>query len=73
MTGDPQPRSSRSAEGGRRFLLAGVVSRYHHKPSWNREELAADLQRMVALQGPGIVAWCPFRSCWAKPVGVWVC
>jgi cell wall-associated NlpC family hydrolase len=24
-------------------------------------------------QGPGIVAWCPFRSCWAKPVGVWVC
>ena len=35
--------------GDRRFLLTGVVSRYHHAPSWNREELSEDLQRMVAL------------------------
>jgi WD40 repeat protein len=35
--------------GGRRFLLAGVVSRYQLEPSWNREELAADLQAMVDL------------------------
>src|SRR5690348_18267243 len=35
--------------GGRRFLLTGVVSRYRLEPSWNREELAADLQAMVDL------------------------
>ena len=35
--------------GGRRFLLTGVVSRYQLEPSWNREELAGDLQRMVDL------------------------
>ena len=34
---------------GRRFLLTGVVSRYHHDSSWNREELAADLQAMTGL------------------------
>ena len=33
---NPDPRR----QGGRRFLLTGVVSRYHHEPSWNREELA---------------------------------
>ncbi len=44
-----EPGSGFSADGGRRFLLTGVVSRYHHDPSWNREELAEDLQRMVAL------------------------
>ena len=39
------------AAGGevRRFLLTGVVSRYQFEPSWNREELAADLQAMVDL------------------------
>ena len=41
-----------AAEGGeRRFLLTGVVSRYQFEPSWNREELAADLQCMVDLFG----------------------
>ena len=35
--------------GGRRFLLTGVVSRYHHDPSWNREELSTDLQAMTGL------------------------
>ena len=34
---------------GRRFFLTGVVSRYHHDPSWNREELAADLEAMTEL------------------------
>ena len=37
------------AGGGRRFLLSGVVSRYQLQPSWNREELTEDLQRMVDL------------------------
>src|SRR6516162_4520492 len=36
-------------EGGRRFLLTGVISRYHLAPSWNREELAEDLRRMMEL------------------------
>ena len=44
MTGGLDP-----ADGGRRFLLTGVVSRYANEPSWNREELAGDLERMVAL------------------------
>jgi hypothetical protein len=35
--------------GRRRFLLTGVVSRYQLEPSWNREELAKDLQAMVEL------------------------
>ena len=35
--------------GGRRFLLTGVVSRYQLEPSWDREELAGDLQAMVDL------------------------
>ena len=35
--------------GSRRFLLTGVVSRYQYEASWNREELAADLGRMVGL------------------------
>ena len=34
---------------GRRFFLAGVVSRYQHEPSWNREELGADLRAMTSL------------------------
>ena len=37
------------AGGGRRFQLTGVVSRYQLEPSWNREELAGDLQAMVDL------------------------
>ena len=37
------------AGGARRFLLSGVVSRYQLEPSWNREELTEDLQRMVDL------------------------
>ena len=37
--------------GGQRFLLTGVVSRYALEPSWNREELAEDLERMVTLFG----------------------
>ena len=36
---------------GRRFLLTGVVSRYALQPLWNREELAEDLERVVALFG----------------------
>ena len=43
-----RPRAG-SLGGGRRFLLTGVVSRYQLEPSWNREELAEDLQRMVDL------------------------
>ena len=35
--------------GGRRFLLTGVISRYHYEPTWNREELAGDLERMIGL------------------------
>src|SRR5215467_14165345 len=49
MIGDQQPGLDDAAEVERRFLLTGVVSRYRHDPSWNREELAEDLQRMVAL------------------------
>ena len=43
------PGAEPSAGGGRRFLLTGVVSRYQLDPSWNREELAEDLQAMVEL------------------------
>ena len=39
----------RASDAGRRFLLTGVVSRYQLEPSWNREELAADLQAIVNL------------------------
>src|SRR5690349_14056375 len=35
--------------GGRRFLLTGVISRYQLDASWNREELADDLRRIVEL------------------------
>ena len=49
MTGGLPPGPGPSADGGRRFLLIGVVSRYHHHQSWNREELAGDLRRMVEL------------------------
>ena len=38
-----------AADGGRRFLLTGVVSRYQFEPSWNLEGLAGDLQAMVDL------------------------
>src|SRR6266567_722445 len=48
MTGTMLPESG-SPTGGRRFLLTGVISRYQLQPSWNREELAEDLQRMVGL------------------------
>ena len=49
MTGAALPQPGPSAVGGRRFLLTGVVSRYHHAPSWNREELVGDLRRIVEL------------------------
>ncbi len=48
MTGTMLPESG-SPTGGRRFLLTGVISRYQLQPSWNREELAEDLRRMVGL------------------------
>jgi hypothetical protein len=38
-----------SSAGGHRYFLAGAVSRYHHDPSWNREELGGDLQAMTRL------------------------
>ena len=38
-----------TAAGGRRFLLTGGVSRYQREPSWDRQELAGDLRRMVEL------------------------
>ena len=37
--------------GSWRFLLTGVVSRYALQPSWNRDELAEDLERVVDLFG----------------------
>ena len=37
------------AGGERRFLLTGVVSRYQLEPSWNRDELVEDLQRIIDL------------------------
>ena len=43
------PKAGVAGGGGRRFLLTGVVSRYQLEPSWNREELAGDLQAIVAL------------------------
>jgi hypothetical protein len=50
ISGGATPASGAVAnDGGRRFLLTGVVSRYHHDPSWNREELRDDLERMVRL------------------------
>jgi len=42
-------RAGSLTSGAGRFLLTGVVSRYQLDPSWNREELAEDLQRMVGL------------------------
>jgi hypothetical protein len=47
-------REPDNATGGRRFLLTGVVSRYQLDPSWNREELAEDLQRVVELFTSGL-------------------
>jgi hypothetical protein len=38
-----------SPDAGRRFLLTGVVSHYHDDRSWDREELAQDLHRMIEL------------------------
>ena len=49
MTGNMQAGADSSAGGGRRFLLTGVVSRYQFQSSWDREELARDLHRMVSL------------------------
>ena len=43
------PEADWVGDGGRRFLLTGVASRYQLEPSWNREELSGDLQRMVDL------------------------
>ena len=49
MTGSGISEAGPPADGGRRFLLTGVVSRYQLEPSWNREELTEDLRRMVGL------------------------
>lgn len=49
MTGGLLTGPGYTVGGERRFLLTGVVSRYHREPSWDREELAEDLERMVAL------------------------
>lgn len=49
MSGDHPLWPDPSIPGGRRFLLTGVISRYHENPSWNREELGRDLQAMVTL------------------------
>jgi len=46
---DTKPGPEALAGGVRRFFLAGAVSRYLNEPSWNREELAEDLERMVEL------------------------
>jgi WD40 repeat protein len=43
------PAPEALADGARRFFLAGVVSHYSNDQSWDREELAGDLQRMVEL------------------------
>ena len=49
MTSGMLPGPDSPPDAGRRFLLTGVVSRYQLDPSWNREELADDLRRMVEL------------------------
>ena len=49
MTGSMLMEPELVDNGRQRFLLTGVVNRYHRDPSWNREELAGDLERMVAL------------------------
>jgi WD40 repeat protein len=46
MAGD---RATGAADGGRRFLLTGVIGRYHHDSRWNREELDGDLTLMIDL------------------------
>jgi WD40 repeat protein len=43
------PAPGALADDARRFFLAGVVSHYPNDQSWDREELAGDLQRMVEL------------------------
>ena len=43
------PASRIQADDARRFFLAGVTSHYSNDPSWNREELAGDLQLMIEL------------------------
>ena len=43
------PGADSPTGGARRFLLTGVVSRYQLEPSWNREELAEDLHRIIRL------------------------
>ena len=49
MSGSMLAGAGEAGGGGRRFFLTAVVSRYQLEPSWNREELAGDLQRMVEL------------------------
>ncbi len=44
-----QVPTGRSGNSGRRFLLTGAVSHYHGDPSWDREDLAQDLHRMIEL------------------------
>jgi WD40 repeat protein len=47
--GPRQVPAGLSGNSGRRFLLTGVVSHYHADPSWDREDLAQDLHRMIEL------------------------
>jgi hypothetical protein len=35
--------------GGRRFLLATAACRYPRRPEWDRQELEADVQRIIEL------------------------
>ena len=37
------------AGGGHRFLLTCAMTRYDHCAEWDREELRADVARMVGL------------------------
>jgi WD40 repeat protein len=49
MSRDHAEGPARARDGGRRFLLTSVVSRYHHDSRWNRETLRDDLDLMVEL------------------------
>ena len=48
MSGVPQQARAVGAAGGR-YLLTCAMRRYEHSPEWDREELRADVQRVVAL------------------------
>jgi SOS-response transcriptional repressor LexA len=45
-----KPHSPQKSQApARRFLLTCVIGHYHNEPSWDRAELAQDLDRMVTL------------------------